>query len=141
MNRILEKYWVYVGVLLGFLPLLGWGQSPEVGLTVLAILFSGLLTAATILPATKDYRKMKELELTGHINDLIRYIFLPLACAFFLLAISLIESIVGLGITLPSFVVFGKTCVVLALWGVFLCSSARLIWIVPHLLTDYCNSK
>ncbi len=140
MNRTLDKLWVWLGILAGILPYFSLASPPTIRLEVLSIFFGGLLAIASILPATWTYEKMKELRRTGHINDLVQYIALPLWCSFILIIIELLKasSKIGLPERIPSWLPEGLA---LAVWGVFLLSLLRLMLLLPHMLTDYPEPK
>jgi len=140
MNRTLDKLWVWFGILAGALPYWGIAHPPSINLEILSIFFGGLLAIGSILPATTTYKKMKEISHTGHINDLVHYIALPLWCSFILLVVDLVKvsSAVPLPQQIPFWLMDG---VLLAVWGVFILSLLRLLLLFPHLLTDRQESE
>lgn len=133
--RKLDKYWVWLGVMLCLLYLLGYAQIPKNGLlVVLSIFFGGLLAIASILPNIQNYDKIKFIKKSGHMKDLIDYIRLPLNLSFVLIILEFINTI----LLIPINGVYSITInvVYLSLWGVFICSLFRILTQVPRLISS-----
>jgi len=139
MKRWIANYWIWCGLAFGILPYLGIAKPPSVGLNVLSIFFGGLLVIASILPASSTYKKMKDLHKSGHIRDLISYVYSPLWCSFVLIVVKLVGD--SLVVSFPPHVpVWLLQGIQLAIWGVFLCGLLRIIILLPYMLMDYQES-
>ncbi len=136
MNRAIDKYWVWVGLILGGLYPLGYAQLPDVGLSALSIFFGGLLAISSLIPCIQNYEKIKFIKKSGHMKDLLDYISLPLRLSFFLIVLELVNKIM----VIPKSVVYTMVFAIvsLSLWGVFICSLFRILTLVPKLIE---NSK
>ncbi len=132
-GRKFEQKWVYLGLLYGALYFFDLVVVPDISLTVLSIFFGGLLAIASLIPSTKDYESMKFISKSGHINDLLKYIRLPLFTSFILILIEFLY--LSLVIEL-SYLIDIYSIVSLSLWGLFLCSIFRLLVLVPKIVKD-----
>lgn len=135
-GREFEKYWIWTGLLFGPLYLFGIVSLPDVGLDVLSIFFGGLLVVASILPSIQHYENIKFIKQSGHYEDLISYIKLPLKLSFSLIALEFLSKALTISKDIMFYDIFTKAfiVIVLSLWGVFLLSLFRLLMLVPKLL-------
>ncbi len=132
MKRFFDIYWPFLGILLAIPYYLGVFKIPEINLEVISILFGGLLALLLILPTIENFRQIKKLKETGHINDLIYYIRFPLTLSIIFIIVeffsgSFLHSIDAKYLIILKSLYFG-------LWGIFFLALLRLIVIIPHLL-------
>lgn len=139
MDRTSDKLWVWIGSLLGLGYIFKIVQIPDVGLDVLSIFFGGLLAVASILPSIQNFEHIKFIKSSGHINDLVAYIKLPLYLSFFLIVSEVSQRLIIIPhyeYRIISLFLYFITVLILSVWGVFLCSLFRLILIIPKIITD-----
>jgi len=134
MNRTTDKYWIWIGLLLGAIYPFGYVKVPDVSLIVLSIFFGGLLAIVSILPSVQSYNNIKFIKKSGHIKDLIDYIKIPLNLSFALIVIEFINKT----IIIPEIDWYMKlvSILCLSLWGVFLLSLLRILLVVPKIIVD-----
>ncbi len=133
-RRTLDKCWVWIGLLIGLLPALGYAQKPEIGLEVLSIFFGGLLAIASILPSVQNYEKIKFIKESGHMKDLLQYIHLSLILSFILIVSEFLFQILILNISSRMLLIIDS--IYLALWGVFFLSLLRLVVLVIKIVNN-----
>ena len=137
-NRTFWRYFVFIGLLAFFLPFFHLANPPKIGLDVISILFGGLLTIAGIIPAIYNFKKIREIGITGHLSDLRDYISFPLFCSFILLVIELVRSSISSDFSLSfSYLFVYIDGIILAIWGIFILGVFRLLTIIPLILLDY----
>ena len=132
MRRLVDIYWPFIGLLLAIPLYLGIFKLPDINLTVLSILFSGLLALLLIIPTIENFRQLKKLKETGHIEDLIYYIRFPLTLSIIFILIEFFSKTILFVINDTFILVLQSTY--FGFWGVFFLSLIRLISIIPHLI-------
>lgn len=132
MKRYVEIYWPFVGMLLAIPYYLGFFKIPSMNLELISILFGGLLALLLILPTIENFRQIKKLKETGHINDLIYYIRFPLTLAILFILIEFFSQSLTISFSAETIVVLES--LYFGLWSIFFLALFRLVGIIPHLL-------
>jgi len=134
MKRLLDIYWPFIGLILAVPHYFGILKLPDVNLTVLSILFSGLLALLLIIPTIENFRQLKRLKETGHINDLVYYIRFPLTLSILFIILEFFSKTILFNIN--SSIILVAQSLYFGFWGVFFLALIRLISIIPHLVYD-----
>ena len=85
VSRFIEKNGIFLGLILGILYPIGLVEVPNISLSVLSIFFGGLLTIYLILPCVQNFTQFQYIVKSGHINDLISYLKVPVLICLFLI--------------------------------------------------------
>ena len=132
MNRTIDIYWPFIGLTLAIPYLFKLLGFPDINLTVLSIIFSGLLALLLVIPSIENFRQIKKLKETGHLNDLIYYIRFPLTLSILFIIIEFFSKAILFDLD-DKFIIILQS-IYFGLWGVFFLALIRLISIIPHLL-------
>ncbi len=139
-KRRFERYWIWLGLILGFTYPLGYATIPKISLEVVSVFFAGLLAIVSILPAIENHNNIKFVKESGHYEDLIDFIYLPLKISFTLILLEFLHLTLTIEI-IPIYFknIFGM--INLALWGVFLLAIFRILQLIPKLINDKKQKK
>ena len=133
-QRKFDKYWVYLGALLVIPFLMDYIKIPDLGLTVLSILFGGLLTIYLILPTVQHFKQFEFIVKSGHIKDMMNYLKVPIYLSLTLILMDFVRNIINVPIAQIVLLIYNS--IYLALWGIFILSLFRIIILLPKILIN-----
>src|SRR3989344_5141860 len=133
-QRTFDKYWIYFGSLLTIPFWFDYIKVPDVGLTVLSIFFGGLLTIYLILPTIQHFKQFEFIVKSGHINDLVNYLKIPIYLSLSLILMDFLRNIINIPIIQIVITIYNS--LYLVLWGIFILSLFRIIILLPNLLIN-----
>jgi len=133
-QRKFDKYWIYLGILLAIPYWFNYIKVPDVGLTVLSIFFGGLLTIYLIIPTVQNFKQFEFIVKSGHINDLIGYLKVPIYLSLTLILMDFLRNIINIQVVQIVLLIFNL--IYIASWGVFILSLFRIIILLPKILIN-----
>ena len=109
-------------------------KIPDLGLTVLSILFGGLLTIYLILPTVQHFKQFEFIVKSGHIKDMMDYLKVPIYLSLTLILMDFVRNIINVPIAQIVLLIYNS--IYLALWGIFILSLFRIIILLPKILIN-----
>lgn len=136
MNITLERWWIFIGLAFGLLPVIGLTKTYSINLQVLAIFFGTLLAIAAIIYSAWESETLKRLRKTGHDRYLIEYIMVPSYLDFVLIIMQLGRENIYISASLPYYsyilIIFGV--LTYALGGVLILSMLRILFLLEPIM-------
>jgi hypothetical protein len=132
MNRNFDVYWPFLGLIFAIPFYFGKFKLPSINLEVISILLGGLLALLLIIPTIENFRQIKKLKESGHIEDLVYYIRFPLTLSILFILIEFFSS--SFTLLLDEKLVLILKSIYFGLWSVFFLALIRLLSIIPHML-------
>lgn len=141
MNIYFERNWIWFGLLLGIIPILGLSKNNPLDLQVLSIFFGALLAIAAIIQSSWDTKTLRRLRLTGHDKYLIEYIIVPSYLCFILIILAVGRELIFLppSVNFYDLIKLAYLSISDALLGVFLLSMVRILMLVAPIIRQENN--
>lgn len=136
MNLNTERYYVFLGLLFGLIPVYGFARSFYFDLEIISITFGALLAIAAIIQGSWDSKTFARLKISGHDRYVLEYLSIPIYVSFLLLVMQTCAKIIVfpmsveyLGLTR---LLFGALS--FALLGLLFLSTFRLVCLISPLI-------